>query len=75
MSGGNARFDALVAAAFVRADRCRVDLREVWFIDSSGIRALLRARRRASESGVALELANAGPVVGGLLATAGLEHS
>ena len=68
------RFDALVAAAFVRADHCRVDLSGVRFVDSSGIRALLRARRRASEGGVTLELANAGPAVGRLLATAGLEH-
>jgi anti-sigma B factor antagonist len=68
------RFDALVAAAFVRADHCRVDLRELRFIDSSGVRALLRARRRASESGVVLELANAGPAVARLLASAGLEH-
>jgi anti-sigma B factor antagonist len=68
------RFDAVVAAAFMRADRCRIDLAGVRFIDSSGIRALLRARRRASEGGVALELANARPTVSLLLATAGLEH-
>jgi anti-anti-sigma factor len=68
------RFDALVAAAYVRADHCRIDLAGVRFIDSSGIRALLRARRRASEGGVTLELANAGPAVGRVLATAGLEH-
>jgi anti-sigma B factor antagonist len=67
------RFDALVAAAFVRADHCRLDLRGLRFIDSSGVRALLRARRRASESGVVLELANAAPGVGRLLATAGLD--
>jgi anti-sigma B factor antagonist len=66
------RFDALVAAAFVRADRCRIDLSELLFIDSSGIRALLRARRRASESGATLEIANAGPAIGRLLAAAGV---
>jgi anti-sigma B factor antagonist len=71
---GVPRFDAIVAAAFVRADRCRVDLRELWFVDSTGIRALLRARRRATESGATLEIANAMPAVAAVLDESGVEH-
>ena len=67
------RFDALVASAFVMADRCLIDLSEVEFVDSSGIRALLRARRRALESGATLDLANATPAVARVLADAGVE--
>lgn len=71
---GVPRFDALVASAFVMADRLVVDLAELSFVDSTGIRALLRARRRAIESGATLEVANASPVVGRVLSDAGLEH-
>jgi anti-sigma B factor antagonist len=66
------RFDAIVGAAFVRADHCRVDLSQVRFLDSTGVRALLRARRRASESGAVLEFVNPSPAVARLLAAAGL---
>ena len=69
------RFEALVASAFVMADRCRVDLTELAFVDSSGVRALLRARRRAQASGASLEIVNATPVVGRVLAQAGVEQA
>jgi anti-sigma B factor antagonist len=68
------RFEALVASAFVMADRCIVDLAELSFVDSSGIRALLRARRRAVESGATLEFANASEAVARVLTDAGVEH-
>ncbi len=71
---GVAHFEALVASAFVMADRCVIDLAELSFVDSTGIRALLRARRRASESGATLEVANANAAVGRVLTDAGLEH-
>jgi anti-sigma B factor antagonist len=69
------RFEALVASAFVMTDRCRVDLQELAFIDSSGIRALLRARRRAIEGGAWLEIVNATPAVSRVLAEAGVEQA
>jgi anti-sigma B factor antagonist len=68
------RFEALAASAFVMADRCLIDLAELEFVDSSGIRALLRARRRALESGATLELANATPAIARVLAEAGVEQ-
>jgi anti-sigma B factor antagonist len=71
---GVPRFEALVASAFVMADRCVVDLAEVTFVDSTGIRALLRAHRRAIESGATLELANSSAAVGRVLSDAGLEN-
>jgi anti-sigma B factor antagonist len=69
------RFEALVASAYVMTDFCRVDLRALAFVDSSGIRALLRARRRAVESGAWLEIANATPAVSRVLAEAGVEQA
>jgi anti-anti-sigma factor len=69
------RFEALVASAFVMADRCLIDLGELEFVDSSGIRALMRARRRASETGATLELANASPAIARVLTQAGVEHA
>jgi anti-anti-sigma factor len=69
------RFEALVASAFVMADRCLIDLGELEFVDSSGIRALIRARRRAAESGAMLELANATPAIARVLTQAGVEHA
>lgn len=68
------RFEAVVAAAFVRADRCVIDFGALEFVDSSGIRALLRARRRAAESGGTIEFAHATPAVTRVLADAGVEH-
>jgi anti-sigma B factor antagonist len=68
------RFDALVASAFVMADRCLIDLSELEFVDSSGVRALIRARRRAAETGATLELANAPPAIARVLTQAGVEH-
>jgi anti-sigma B factor antagonist len=69
------RFEALVASAFVMADRCRLDLRELAFVDSIGVRALLRARRRAQATGASLEIVNATPVLGRVLAEAGVEQA
>jgi anti-anti-sigma factor len=69
------RFEGLVASALMRADRCVIELGELTFVDSSGVRALLRARRRASESGATLELVGATPAVGRVLAEAGVEHA
>ena len=66
------RFEATIASAFVMADHCRLDLADLRFIDSSGVRALLRARRRASESGASLEIVNASPAVSRVLAEAGV---
>ena len=69
------RFEGLVASAVMRADRCVIELRELTFVDSSGVRALLRARRRASESGATLEIANATLTVSRVLTEAGVEHT
>jgi anti-sigma B factor antagonist len=69
------RFEGLVASAVMRADRCRIDLSGLTFVDSSGVRALLRARRRASESGATLELVDASPAVARVLSEAGVEHA
>jgi anti-sigma B factor antagonist len=68
------RFESLLAAAFEIADHCVIDLRELAFVDSSGLRALLRARRRASESGATLEIVHPTPTVARVLADAGVEH-
>jgi anti-sigma B factor antagonist len=68
------RFEALLGSASVMADHCVIDLAQLAFIDSSGIRALLRARRRAGESGATLEIVNASPAVASVLAGAGVEH-
>ena len=40
-----------------------VDLSEVGFLDSTGVRVLLEGRERAQAGGVALTLRNPGPVV------------
>jgi anti-anti-sigma factor len=66
------RFEALVASAFVMADACVIDLGALTFVDSTGIRALLRARRRATETGASLDFVNPGPTVGRVLAEAGV---
>jgi anti-sigma B factor antagonist len=68
------RFEALLGSAFVMADHCVIELSRLTFVDSSGIRALLRARRRAGESGATLEIANPGPAVARVLTEAGVEH-
>jgi len=46
-----ARFDSAVAAAFELADACDVEVSGLSFIDSTGLRCLLRARRVAGERG------------------------
>lgn len=69
------RFEGTIASAFVLADRCRIDLADLRFIDSSGVRALLRARRRATESGATLEIVNACPAVSRVLAEAGVTRA
>jgi anti-sigma B factor antagonist len=68
------RFEALLGSAFVMADHCLIDLARLTFVDSSGIRALLRARRRAAESGATLEIVGATATVARVLTNAGVEH-
>jgi anti-anti-sigma factor len=48
-------------------DRLVIDLAGVSFMDSSGLRNLLAASRRANQRGAALILRNVGPVVWRLL--------
>jgi anti-sigma B factor antagonist len=50
--------EAALSRAFedVRTGRVVLDLRELEFIDSSGLRTLLTARRRADEAGAAFSL-------------------
>jgi anti-sigma B factor antagonist len=52
--------------------RLEVDLAGVSFIDSSGIRALVRAKNCATHSGVDFTVKNAGGIVERVLVTLGL---
>ena len=47
---------ALTEAFALESERVVLDLRELAFIDSSGLRTLLTARRRAEEAGCAFSL-------------------
>jgi anti-sigma B factor antagonist len=49
-----------------------VDLREVTFMDSSGLRVLLTAHRRAEQAGRGFALVKGGQAVGRLLEVTGL---
>ncbi len=56
--------DAVVAEAFAEGDEpVRLDLAGVPFMDSTGLRCLLSARRRAQGAGRALSLRNIQPRV------------
>jgi anti-anti-sigma factor len=60
---GTARFDEAVDKALSNGRDVVIDLRELSFIDSSGLRSLLRAARAASEGGTRLKiLRGTGPV-------------
>jgi anti-sigma B factor antagonist len=70
----NARvLDEAVASAQARGTRRVVlDLAELSFMDSTGLRHLLRARRELGESGQAMHVVNATAAVRELLALTGL---
>jgi anti-anti-sigma factor len=64
-----------LAAAMADADRpsLTVDLSQVSFIDSSGLRVLIEGHRRALESGATLRLTNPSDTVRRLLDISGLD--
>jgi anti-sigma B factor antagonist len=62
----------LLAGAPVR--QLRVDLAEVRFLDSSGIRALLQARRAAEQHGASFTVDRPGEMVSQVLRAAGVDH-
>ncbi|PHQ50567.1 hypothetical protein BLA24_17285 [Streptomyces cinnamoneus] len=50
-----------------------VDLRGVTFLDASGVRLLLRARRRALRCGARLRVVRGGPMISKVIRIAGVE--
>jgi anti-anti-sigma factor len=54
-----------------RGDRLVIDLGDVFFIDSSGLRSLLGASRRAHDRGATVALRSVGPEVARLLEITG----
>jgi anti-sigma B factor antagonist len=58
--------------AIKRADRVVVDLRPLTFLDSTGLRALLEARRQARRAGVTFELIPGPPAVQQVFQVTGL---
>jgi anti-anti-sigma factor len=51
-----------------------LDLREVTFIDSSGLHALIRASERAEDAGKRLVVTGLGPLARRVLEITGTEH-
>ncbi|MGM1065656.1 STAS domain-containing protein [Saccharothrix sp. Mg75] len=64
--------DAVDALVLRRGDRVVVDLTAVAFCDSSGVSALIAARRRAAAAGCSLVLAGTPPHITRLLRVVGL---
>jgi len=57
------------------ANDITIDVEELSFLDSSGLRSLVRARERALAAGGALQLTNAGPAVRRVLEITRLEEA
>lgn len=76
-------FDLAVVDAFLdrvlecldRADIVELDLQGVSFIDSSGLGALVRARKEATDRGKSLSLVNVSAATHRLLEITGLHHA
>jgi anti-anti-sigma factor len=67
--------ERLIAAAEAGSPgRLVIDLREVTFMDSSGLRVLLTANRRAGEAGRGFALVRGGDTVNRLLDVTGLSE-
>jgi anti-anti-sigma factor len=60
--------------AGARVEQLLVDLAEVRFLDSSGVRALLQARRAATEHGAGFAVGRPGEVVARVLQMAGVDQ-
>ena len=72
--GGVPRFQACVSEALeAQPGLITVDVRAVTFIDSTGLAALLRARRVAGEAGVAFRLRDPSPQLLRVAEIAGIE--
>ncbi|MFN8051007.1 MAG: STAS domain-containing protein [Acidimicrobiales bacterium] len=67
------QIEAELIAAIEGGSAVTLDLSGVSFIDSSGLRALVTARQRAEEKGVAFSLAGRSPAVERLLQVTGLD--
>ncbi len=65
---------ALFNALEARPDQLVIDLRDVTFIDSSGLRVLLSCRNRCEELGTRLLLAGVGPDIERTLQVANLKN-
>jgi anti-sigma B factor antagonist len=65
--------EAMTDAIDQGAEPVVVDLREVAFMDSTGLRAMLRARNRAHEQGGSMKLLSPSHAVSRLLALSGVE--
>jgi anti-sigma B factor antagonist len=61
------------ALSLTTADQFEVDLGAVPFLDSSGIRVLIQARKYAMERGIAFSVSHAAETVARVVATLGLE--
>lgn len=70
---GTARFDEAVDTALSSGGDVVIDLRELSFIDSSGLRSLLRAARAASDGGTRLTILRGSGPVERALAITGVE--
>ena len=67
------RLRRVLAAAIVAGERISIDLGRVTFVDSSGLRAIVDARRAAAEFDVELVVVAAAPEVSRLLHLVGLD--
>jgi anti-anti-sigma factor len=61
------------ALSLTTADQFDVDLAAVPFLDSSGIRVLIQAKKYATERGIAFSISHAVETVSRVVATLGLE--
>jgi len=66
-------FGSSIEAAFAQASRVVIDLREVEFMDSTGVRVLIQAFQRAGKNREALQLRAPSPFVQRVLTITGLD--
>jgi anti-anti-sigma factor len=69
-----ARFDSTMSGAFELGDRWEIDLGEVLFVDSSGVRCLVRAWRESLRRGAPVAIVGASEPVLRVLRLSGLDR-
>jgi anti-sigma B factor antagonist len=67
--------EAMLLACADVSDRMILDLTDLAFMDSTGVRVLVRARRRLAERGAAIELAGLTPSVSRIIHITGLDRA